>query len=77
MYVILPIQILSVKLRSRGEGGGFYGIESRADIRKLDIYEGTEEGFTGVSEVLWAVWLLPLQWIAQASTFNRPALSPR
>ena len=35
-----------------GEGVGFYGIESRANIRKLDIYEGTEEGFTGVSEVL-------------------------
>ena len=36
-----------------GEGGGFYGIESRANIRKLDIYEGTEEGFTGVSEAGW------------------------
>ena len=35
-----------------GEGGGFYGIESRADVRKLDIYEGTVEGFTRVSEAL-------------------------
>ena len=25
------------------EGGEFYGIESRANVRKLDIYEGTED----------------------------------
>ena len=51
-YVILHIRILSVKLKSRGEGGGFYGFESRADIRKFHIYEGTVEGFTRVSEAL-------------------------
>ena len=55
-YVSMSYSPFEFHLLSRegGEGGGFYGIESRADVRKLDVYEGTGEGFTftGVSEAL-------------------------